>query len=80
MEKQRKKAQNGSSSFFLAFMIASNCYLSSVLRGPAPNWVFKLFLTVASALLGAFLSFPGMRLANMYLDSLFYCKETRIML
>ncbi|XP_020601398.1 transmembrane protein 161B-like [Orbicella faveolata] len=49
-------------------------------RGPAPKWVFKLFLAVASGLLGAFLSFPGMRLANMYLDSLFYCKETRVML
>ncbi|KAJ7360578.1 hypothetical protein OS493_015686 [Desmophyllum pertusum] len=49
-------------------------------RGPAPKWMFKLFLAVASAVLGAFLSFPGMRLANMYLDSLFYCSETRIML
>lgn len=49
-------------------------------RGPAPKWMFKLFLAVASAILGAFLSFPGMRLANMYLDSLFYCRETRIML
>ncbi|XP_068693083.1 transmembrane protein 161B-like [Montipora foliosa] len=48
--------------------------------GPAPKWVFKLFLAVASALLGAFLSFPGMRLANMYLDSLYYCRESRIML
>lgn len=49
-------------------------------RGPAPKWVFKLFLAVASAILGAFLSFPGMRLANMYLDSLFYCRETRTVL
>ena len=48
--------------------------------GPTPRWVFKLFLAVASAVLGAFLSFPGMRLANMYLDSLFYCRETRVML
>lgn len=48
--------------------------------GPAPKWMFKLFLALASALLGAFLSFPGMRLANMYLDSLFYCSETRVML
>lgn len=48
--------------------------------GPTPRWVFKLFLAVASAVLGAFLSFPGMRLANMYLDSLFYCRETRFML
>lgn len=80
LRKQRKKAQDGSSSFFLAFIIASNCYLSFVYRGPAPKWVFKLFLAVASGLLGAFLSFPGMRLANMYLDSLFYCKETRVML
>ena len=48
--------------------------------GPAPKWMFKIFLTVASALLGAFLSFPGMRLANMYLDSLYYCRETLLML
>jgi len=48
--------------------------------GPAPKWVFKLFLAVFSAVLGAFLTFPGMRLANMYLDSLFYCSETRILL
>lgn len=48
--------------------------------GPAPKWMFKLFLAMASASIGAFLTFPGMRLANMYLDSLFYCRETRIML
>ena len=68
--KHRKKDIKGGKQLLFVFFF----------RGPAPKWVFKLFIALASALLGAFLSFPGMRLANMYLDSLFYCKETRIML
>ncbi|XP_031567197.1 transmembrane protein 161B-like [Actinia tenebrosa] len=48
-------------------------------REPAPIWVFKFMLAIASAVLGAFMGFPGMRVANMYLDSLYYCRETKYM-
>ncbi|KXJ17847.1 SHC SH2 domain-binding protein 1-like B [Exaiptasia diaphana] len=46
----------------------------------APIWVFKFCLAFLSAFIGSFMSFPGMRVANMYLDSLYYCKETRYMI
>ncbi|EDO37046.1 predicted protein, partial [Nematostella vectensis] len=48
-------------------------------RETSPVWVFKLMIAVMSAVLGMFMGFPGMRLANMYLDSLYYHKETPYM-
>jgi len=39
---------------------------------PPPLWSFKLVLAVISGIVGAIVGFPGIRLANMYLDGLFY--------
>ena len=39
----------------------------------APSvWAFKVGLAIVSALLGAILGFPGIRYANMHLDSVYY--------
>ncbi|XP_043920091.1 transmembrane protein 161B isoform X1 [Protopterus annectens] len=39
-------------------------------QGPVSKLTFKLVLAVLCALLGAFLTFPGLRLAQMHLDAL----------
>ncbi|KAL2294065.1 hypothetical protein Nmel_007785 [Mimus melanotis] len=39
-------------------------------RGPMSKLTFKLFLAVLCSLIGAFLTFPGLRLAQMHLDAL----------
>lgn len=39
-------------------------------RGPVSKLTFKLFLAVLCSLIGAFLTFPGLRLAQMHLDAL----------
>ncbi|CAB4021771.1 Hypothetical predicted protein [Paramuricea clavata] len=38
--------------------------------GAAPIWIFKLMLAIMSGFLGAFLGFPGIRMSNMFVDSL----------
>ncbi|CAI9574771.1 unnamed protein product [Staurois parvus] len=45
-------------------------------QGPVSKLTFKLFLAVLCSLIGAFLTFPGLRLAQMHLDALNYTKET----
>jgi len=43
----------------------------------APSvWAFKMVLVVFSALIGAILGFPGIRYANMHLDSVYYYRRT----
>ena len=37
--------------------------------GAAPIWIFKLILAIMSGFLGAFLGFPGIRMSNMFVDS-----------
>ncbi|XP_077993092.1 transmembrane protein 161B-like [Glandiceps talaboti] len=44
--------------------------------GPLSQITFKLILAVISALIGAFLTFPGLRFAKMHLDALKYSKDT----
>uniref|UniRef100_H3B671 Transmembrane protein 161B n=1 Tax=Latimeria chalumnae TaxID=7897 RepID=H3B671_LATCH len=39
-------------------------------QGPISKFTFKLFLAVFCSLIGAFLTFPGLRLAQMHLDAL----------
>ncbi|XP_032640780.1 transmembrane protein 161B isoform X2 [Chelonoidis abingdonii] len=39
-------------------------------QGPLSKLTFKLFLAVLCSLIGAFLTFPGLRLAQMHLDAL----------
>ncbi|XP_078420933.1 transmembrane protein 161B isoform X4 [Cetorhinus maximus] len=39
-------------------------------QGPVSKLTFKMFLAVFCALIGAFLTFPGLRLAQMHLDAL----------
>ncbi|NXW11080.1 T161B protein, partial [Fregetta grallaria] len=44
-------------------------------QGPVSKLTFKLFLAVLCSLVGAFLTFPGLRLAQMHLDALNLAKE-----
>ncbi|NXM57062.1 T161B protein, partial [Illadopsis cleaveri] len=39
-------------------------------QGPVSKLTFKLFLAILCSLIGAFLTFPGLRLAQMHLDAL----------
>ncbi|XP_044302099.1 transmembrane protein 161B isoform X1 [Varanus komodoensis] len=39
-------------------------------KGPVSKLTFKLFLAILCSLIGAFLTFPGLRLAQMHLDAL----------
>ncbi|KAE8635832.1 hypothetical protein XENTR_v10002755 [Xenopus tropicalis] len=43
------------------------CFLC---RGPVSKLTFKLFLAMLCSLIGAFLTFPGLRVAQMHLDAL----------
>ena len=43
--------------------------------GPTSYMTFLIVLAIASAILGAFLTFPGLRLARMHSDSLKYANE-----
>ena len=43
--------------------------------GPASLTTFKLVLAFVSAFVGAFITFPGLRLAKMHTDALRYAKE-----
>ncbi|KAG9488025.1 hypothetical protein GDO78_007689 [Eleutherodactylus coqui] len=45
-------------------------------QGPMSKLTFKLFLAVLCSLIGAFLTFPGLRLAQMHLDALSQTRET----
>ncbi|XP_065065152.1 transmembrane protein 161B-like [Rhopilema esculentum] len=63
--------ENGYKSF-MDNLISCMKELGFTTREPPPLWSFKLALAVMSALVGAFVGFPGLRLANMYLDSLYY--------
>ena len=42
--------------------------------GPASLLTFRIILAIIAALLGSFLSFPGLRIAKMHLDSLKYAQ------
>ncbi|XP_006820099.1 transmembrane protein 161B-like [Saccoglossus kowalevskii] len=44
--------------------------------GPISMISFKLILACMGAVIGAFLTFPGLRFAKMYLDALKYSKDT----
>lgn len=45
----------------------------------APSiWVFKIGLAFVSAIIGAVLGFPGIRYANMHLDSMYYVERSHI--
>ncbi|XP_019387877.1 PREDICTED: transmembrane protein 161B isoform X3 [Crocodylus porosus] len=44
-------------------------------QGPVSKLTFKLFLAVICSLIGAFLTFPGLRLAQMHLDALNLASE-----
>lgn len=46
----------------------------SVHRAPSV-WAFKIVLALLSALIGAVLGFPGIRYANMHLDSMYYSER-----
>jgi len=39
-------------------------------QGPVSKLTFKFFLAIFCSLIGAFLTFPGLRLAQMHLDAL----------
>ncbi|KAG8598406.1 hypothetical protein GDO81_002602 [Engystomops pustulosus] len=45
-------------------------------QGPVSKLTFKFFLAVLCSLIGAFLTFPGLRLAQMHLDALNQTRET----
>ncbi|XP_066984609.1 transmembrane protein 161B isoform X2 [Macrobrachium rosenbergii] len=47
--------------------------------GPASKVTFKIILAVMCAMIGAFFTFPGLRLGKMHWDSLKYCTESRIL-
>lgn len=49
----------------------------TVRRAPS-IWVFKILLAIISALVGALLGFPGIRYANMHLDSMYYVEKSTI--
>lgn len=46
-------------------------------RDPPPLWSFKLVLAFFSGVFGALVGFPGLRLANMYVDGLLYRENQR---
>ncbi|XP_028391733.1 transmembrane protein 161B-like isoform X2 [Dendronephthya gigantea] len=48
--------------------------------GAAPIWIFKLILAIISGLLGAFLGFPGIRMSNMFIDSLEKFNKNRLLI
>uniref|UniRef100_A0A336LYD7 CSON005826 protein n=1 Tax=Culicoides sonorensis TaxID=179676 RepID=A0A336LYD7_CULSO len=43
--------------------------------GPASKLIVKFTIAVTCAILGAFFTFPGLRMARMHYDSLKYCKD-----
>ncbi|XP_063820042.1 transmembrane protein 161B isoform X3 [Pseudophryne corroboree] len=45
-------------------------------QGPVSKLTFKLLLAVLCSLIGAFLTFPGLRLAQMHLDALNQTRDT----
>ncbi|KAK8395843.1 hypothetical protein O3P69_005746 [Scylla paramamosain] len=47
--------------------------------GPASKVTFKLSLAVLCAIIGAFFTFPGLRLGKMHWDSLRYCTESKVL-
>lgn len=47
-----------------------NCVSVLFSRGPISKLTFKLILALLCSLIGAFLTFPGLRLAQMHLDAL----------
>ncbi|ESP01059.1 hypothetical protein LOTGIDRAFT_225492 [Lottia gigantea] len=46
-------------------------------HGPVSFLTFKIFLAFLCSFLGALLTFPGLRMAKLHLDSLKYAKESR---
>ncbi|XP_069746631.1 transmembrane protein 161B isoform X2 [Narcine bancroftii] len=44
-------------------------------QGPVSKLTFKMSLAILCAFIGAFLTFPGLRLAQMHLDALNFAKE-----
>eukprot|EP00112_Aurelia_sp_Birch-Aquarium-sp1_P013452 Seg2856.1 transcript_id=Seg2856.1/GoldUCD/mRNA.D3Y31 product="Transmembrane protein 161B" protein_id=Seg2856.1/GoldUCD/D3Y31 len=55
---------------FMTNLVSCMKELGFTTRDPPPLWSFKLVLVGVSAMVGAFVGFPGLRLANMYLDGL----------
>lgn len=47
--------------------------------GPASKVTFKIILAMLCALIGAFFTFPGLRLGKMHWDSLRYCSENKVL-
>jgi len=47
--------------------------------GPASKLIVKFTIAVICAILGAFFTFPGLRMARMHWDSLRYCKDRLFM-
>ncbi|KAK7016717.1 hypothetical protein SK128_013253 [Halocaridina rubra] len=48
-------------------------------EGPASKVTFKIILAMLCAVIGAFFTFPGLRLGKMHWDSLRYCTESKIL-
>ncbi|KAK4299596.1 hypothetical protein Pmani_028137 [Petrolisthes manimaculis] len=46
--------------------------------GPASKVTFKICLAMTCAMIGAFFTFPGLRLGKMHFDSLKYCGERSV--
>lgn len=71
----------GFGRYFLSCYYVSVCTMSLtnlcvfLSRGPVSKLTFKLFLAVLCSLIGAFLTFPGLRLAQMHLDALSLAPE-----
>ncbi|XP_045623858.1 transmembrane protein 161B [Procambarus clarkii] len=47
--------------------------------GPASKVTFKIIIAMLCALIGAFYTFPGLRLGKMHWDSLRYCTESKVL-
>uniref|UniRef100_A0A7N6FCZ3 Transmembrane protein 161B n=1 Tax=Anabas testudineus TaxID=64144 RepID=A0A7N6FCZ3_ANATE len=50
--------------------LVPHCFFSHFHRGPISKLTFKLILALLCSMIGAFLTFPGLRLAQMHLDAL----------
>lgn len=66
-------------TMFMENLISCMKQLGFTTRDPPPVWAFKLTLVALSGVIGAFLGFPGLRLANIYLDSLYYNEANPLM-
>eukprot|EP00794_Sanderia_malayensis_P019111 gene19111-21028_t len=60
---------------FMENLLSCMKQLGFTTREAPPMWMFKLSLAAMSSVVGAILGFPGLRLANLYHDSLYYCEN-----